>query len=243
VELVNFGMEDVIQKINEKMESLSRLAFTEISGLTTRYLRDVIRNEANTFDPDTVKNIDESGLRRIFASVDESVLGKSDQGKIYDVLQKINKDDEIKENERYVAHYISYLIEIGEKISDREKSVNRFVIICNEYLHGKNFIFRNDEYSVSIEYEDGSLVQMEDLSSGEKQIVSLFAHLILDDEEKNYVIIDEPELSLSVDWQQRFLQDISDLDTCHFIGAVTHSPFIFENSLDQYAIDLLSCYE
>lgn len=80
---------------------------------------------------------------------------------------------------------------------------------------------------------------MEELSSGEKQIVSLFSHLTLDDDVSNYIVIDEPELSLSVDWQQRFLEDISQLSTCAFIGAVTHSPFIFENSLDPYTVDLL----
>lgn len=80
---------------------------------------------------------------------------------------------------------------------------------------------------------------MEELSSGEKQIVSLFSHLLLDQDVLNYIVIDEPELSLSVDWQQRFLEDISEVPTCAFIGAVTHSPFIFENSLDRHTLDLL----
>lgn len=241
VELVNFGMEDVHVLIEEKMEALRNLALSEIRSLSTRYLRDVIRNEANTYDPNRVRDFDQRDLRRIFANVDESLLSQPDQKKIYSVIEKIKTGDDIEENERYVAHYISSLIDIGEKIASREKPVHEFARICKSYLFGKRFRFDNSGYSLPIEYGDGDSVEMEDLSSGEKQIVSLFAHMTLDESPRNYVIIDEPELSLSVDWQQKFLQDISELDTCAFVGAVTHSPFVFENKLDDYAVDMISC--
>jgi hypothetical protein len=241
VELVNFGMEDVHVLIEEKMEALRYLALSEIRSLSTRYLRDVIRNEANTYDPNRVRDFDQRDLRRIFANVDESLLSQPDQNKIYSVIEKIKTGENIEENERYVAHYISSLIDIGEKIALREKPVHEFARICNSYLFGKRFRFDNSGYSLPIEYGDGDSVEMEDLSSGEKQIVSLFAHMTLDESPNNYVIIDEPELSLSVDWQQKFLQDISDLDSCAFVGAVTHSPFVFENKLDDYAVDMISC--
>lgn len=241
VELVNFGMEDVHIMIEGKMETLRNLALSEIRSLSTRYLRDVIRDEANTYDPSRVRDFDQRDLRRIFANVDESLLSQPDQTKIYEVVEKIKTGDDIEENERYVAHYISSLIDIGEKIATREKPVHEFVRICKSYLFGKRFRFDNAGYSLPIEYGDGDSVEMEDLSSGEKQIVSLFAHMTLDENPSNYVIIDEPELSLSVDWQQKFLQDISDLDSCAFVGAVTHSPFVFENKLDRYAVDMISC--
>ena len=47
-------------------------------------------------------------------------------------------------------------------------------------------------------------------------------------------MIDEPELSLSVPWQKRFLVDIHNANFCEGIVAVTHSPFIFENELEPY---------
>ena len=76
------------------------------------------------------------------------------------------------------------------------------------------------------------------LSSGEKQIVSIFSHIYLDDTFNDFLIIDEPELSLSVTWQKRFLTDILDSQKCHFIFSVTHSPFIFQNQLEESAFDL-----
>ena len=243
VELVNFGMEDVYEMIQKKMEVLRSLALSEIRSLSTLYLRDVIKNVANTYDPSRVRDFDRRDLKRIFANVDESVLSQPDQAMIYNVVDKINTGAGIEENERYVAHYISLLIDIWEKIASREKPVYEFARICESYLFGKRFRFDSTGYSLPIEYAEGDSVRMEDLSSGEKQIVSLFAHMTLDERPSNYVIIDEPELSLSVDWQQKFLQDISDLDSCAFVGAVTHSPFVFENNLDEHAVDMTSCID
>ena len=52
---------------------------------------------------------------------------------------------------------------------------------------------------------------------------------------KHFVLIDEPELSLSVPWQRRFLVDIKNGKHCSGLVAVTHSPFVYENELKPYA--------
>ena len=76
---------------------------------------------------------------------------------------------------------------------------------------------------------------MECLSSGEKQIVSLFAKLYLDIDNSFVLLLDEPELSLSVFWQEKLLPDILRSQKCKLMLAVTHSPFIYNNSLEDYA--------
>jgi len=50
-----------------------------------------------------------------------------------------------------------------------------------------------------------------------------------------FVIIDEPELSLSVTWQKRFLEDILNTGRMNGLIAVTHSPFVYDNELKVYA--------
>ena len=57
-------------------------------------------------------------------------------------------------------------------------------------------------------------------------------------DERTLVLIDEPELSLSVPWQRRFLRDIRNGDFCAGLIAVTHSPFIYDNELREYAHSL-----
>ena len=111
--------------------------------------------------------------------------------------------------------------------------------MCNEYLKPSKSI-RYDElkFSVLIEDELGNSIDLNFLSSGEKQIISIFAHLYLEEARDQVVIIDEPELSLSVPWQKRFVADIVDSGRCGFLMAVTHSPFIYENNLRSRSVDL-----
>jgi predicted ATPase len=86
-----------------------------------------------------------------------------------------------------------------------------------------------------MEKKEGSKIDLRELSSGEKQIVSLFSHLYLSGNKRFFVLIDEPELSLSVPWQRRFLIDVINGEFCAGLVAVTHSPFIYDNQLKKYA--------
>jgi energy-coupling factor transporter ATP-binding protein EcfA2 len=94
------------------------------------------------------------------------------------------------------------------------------------------------KFSLRIEDDAGKEIALSALSSGEKQIVSVFSHLYLDEHEDQIVIIDEPELSLSVPWQKRFLNDILESKRCSMLVAVTHSPFIYDEYLREATVDL-----
>lgn len=52
------------------------------------------------------------------------------------------------------------------------------------------------------------------------------------------IFFDEPELSLSIEWQKTLLPDILASGKCKFLFATTHSPFIFENDLEEFTVDL-----
>jgi predicted ATPase len=81
-------------------------------------------------------------------------------------------------------------------------------------------------------------VDLSKLSSGEKQIVSLFSKLYFEEFNNLFILFDEPELSLSIEWQKQLLPDIVKSQQCSFLLAVTHSPFIFKNELEKYAIGM-----
>ena len=67
----------------------------------------------------------------------------------------------------------------------------------------------------------------------------MFSKIYLSDANKKFIVLfDEPELSLSMTWQKQLLPDVVNSGKCEFLLAVTHSPFIFDNELDQYAISL-----
>ena len=97
--------------------------------------------------------------------------------------------------------------------------IDMYVSTVNDLLEGKRVAFTGDDVCVFDETNDVRINQ-NDLSSGEKQIVSLFSHLYLSGKERYFVLIDEPELSLSVPWQRRFLEDIRGGHFCAGLVAV-----------------------
>ena len=121
----------------------------------------------------------------------------------------------------------------------------------HKYFNGKKFYYDQSELKIYVELETlpGKYERVElskllsKLSSGEKQIVSLFSKLYLENEKDSILIIDEPELSISMNWQRMLLPDIIRSENCKLLLTVTHSPYIFDNEFDSYAKDMKACID
>jgi predicted ATP-binding protein involved in virulence len=99
----------------------------------------------------------------------------------------------------------------------------------NEFLDGKRlekkFTPKIADSHVTLQFDDGRATSLRALSSGERQIVTLIyaaTHM----NEQQVVLIDEPELSLHVDWQRKLLSRMSSQLGDRQIIACTHSPVI-----------------
>ncbi len=68
-------------------------------------------------------------------------------------------------------------------------------------------------------------ISSDKLSSGEKQMLSFLSYNAFS--ENTIFFIDEPELSLHIDWQRLLLQTLLDQGTGNQFFIATHSPFIF----------------
>lgn len=72
-------------------------------------------------------------------------------------------------------------------------------------------------------------VDLDQLSSGEKQLLLILTTVFLQEEKPNILIMDEPEVSLHISWQDQLIKLIRKLNpNCQLIVA-THSPNIFAN--------------
>ncbi len=237
LELVEFGMEDVEQTITRRMAQIKENVRNGLDNLTGTYLRDVIRGVHTKVDVQSLEKIDAAALDAVFERIDEATLPTSDKALLKEKVAAISTTHAIEEQDKVIAHFLSKLIDLYTEQQANEKNVRDFVTLCNQYLSGKEIVYDNVKYTIFISRpgspEAGTL-EMRGLSSGEKQIVSLFSHIYLSGEKNFFVIIDEPELSLSVPWQRRFLPDILGTGMCNGLVAVTHSPFVWENKLEAY---------
>ncbi|MBQ7442367.1 MAG: ATP-binding protein [Bacteroidaceae bacterium] len=67
------------------------------------------------------------------------------------------------------------------------------------------------------------------LSSGEKQILIILLTVLVEDKQPYVLLMDEPEVSLHVEWQQRLLVLIRDLNPHVQVILTTHSPAVIMN--------------
>lgn len=241
IELVSFGMEDVRHVINKLMGELRGYSLTQYNNLSANYLRDVIKGQADNYVAKDINSLDDNRITKILNRVSEVALSREDKAVLRRKIKNIQnkKKNETEINDRYLAHYFARLVAITLDISARETSIASFVQVCNQYLKpGKSIVYDEISFVVKIVDDRGRDLDLSVLSSGEKQIVSLFSHLYLDETRNQIVIIDEPELSLSVPWQRMFLPDILNSGRAGFLLAVTHSPFVYENALKPRAKDL-----
>lgn len=117
------------------------------------------------------------------------------------------------------------------------KSMDNFFQTVNSYLNdsGKKINFNDKEGILEFSTKHEKNLPIESLSSGEKQIIIFFAYLILGISEKRegIFIVDEPELSLHLKWQQRFSQDIIKVSPQLQLIFATHSPEIVGSLRDK----------
>ncbi|MBL1198088.1 MAG: AAA family ATPase [Nostoc sp. GBBB01] len=155
-------------------------------------------------------------------------------------IEKLVSSGEINSSQHdQLVYFLSKLVGLYEQQKEKDDSINKFATICNEYLNKKRIIYDEANVDISIiQTRNSSPIEIRNLSSGEKQIISLFSKIYLESSEEFILLFDEPELSLSIEWQKLLLPDILKSGKCRLLLAVTHSPFIFDNELDLNANDL-----
>ncbi|BDF93701.1 AAA family ATPase [Pseudoalteromonas sp. KAN5] len=229
---INFGMKDVSKRfdeITEEIKSSSVEWFSKINGEMLSQLVDGFK-----LDEDSRSNIDGAALKIVLDRIGNNI-DNSDKAKIIELVDS----KEILTGHEPLVYFISNLVKVYAQQKDNDKAIQDFSVVCNRYLVDKKVDY--DESSVTIKIvrrKNGKTVDLENLSSGEKQIISLFARLYLKRETNLALFFDEPELSLSLEWQKTLLPDILNSGKCSFLFTTTHSPFIFENDLASQTVDL-----
>ncbi len=242
LEVAEAGMDDVKHYIDVCLKEIERKANLSASRLNYQCFKGILNknNEEIVYDPELLT---EDEIEKVFGSINEELLSPDESSQIQSHLQsmKLEKTLAPQTYEQIVYYFYSMLRERYLRIKENEKEILSYFEACNSYLVDKAFEYDEKDYSYSIFVVDEngrSKIDLEDLSSGEKQVVSIFSYLYLSPISKSIVLIDEPELSLSVPWQRRFLMDMFKGNKCLGLVAVTHSPFVFDNELKPLAHSL-----
>jgi energy-coupling factor transporter ATP-binding protein EcfA2 len=145
-------------------------------------------------------------------------------------------DRDLKEWERHVLW--TYLEDTEEKLGTFRGLLSRVRLlqeIVNSRFKYKSLQISRDSGFRIVNDDTGEEISVDRLSSGEQHELVLVYGLLFRVRGDALVLIDEPEISLHVGWQRKFLADlfeISQLTSLRFIIA-THSPQIIHKWWDR----------
>lgn len=131
-----------------------------------------------------------------------------------------------KDSQSLMYYRMSLIDASAKQESNIRKRTNEFCEVVNTlFKETEKFIeIKGDKFIIN---SRGSLLAIEDLSSGEKQILLLLLRIFLLDEKESVVLIDEPENSLDISWQYKLIDLFVKLNPNAQFFITTHSPSIF----------------
>ena len=103
-------------------------------------------------------------------------------------------------------------------------SINTFVDTFNGFL-GERKSLRVDKDGVFLTVR-GQDLGVDALSSGERHLFTFLALVVTDARERDFLIIDEPEISLNADWQRSLVNLLEELAPDTQIILASHSPIL-----------------
>ncbi|MDO4819883.1 MAG: AAA family ATPase [Prevotella sp.] len=139
--------------------------------------------------------------------------------------------------------YLDYQVNVGNRIISilqegggdaREqaervsKAKTRFQDIVDELFAatGKTLIREKNEVRF-LQYDE--VLTPYQLSSGEKQMLAILLTVLVEDFHHYTLLMDEPEVSLHIEWQERLIDIIQELNPNAQIILTTHSPALIVN--------------
>lgn len=137
---------------------------------------------------------------------------------------------------------INRIVDFIKELNESKKKLNEksalFEEIINSFFSQTGKIISITKGKLKIEVQ-GTPIEVSSLSSGETQIITMFAHLIFDRKvnNKGCFIIDEPELSLHLAWQEMFVSQIQRASPSLQLIFATHSPAII-NGKDSFCVPI-----
>ncbi len=176
----------------------------------------------------------------IVRSFDRPLMSSDTVNRIVDAPVATELDWQIYQLQR---KYLDYQVNIGNRIievlqsGDADGAVRAQEISAPKKLFqdlidklfaetGKQLVRTSNEIQFSLMGERLSPYQ---LSSGEKQMLAILLTVLIEDGQHYVLFMDEPEVSLHVDWQQRLIDMILQLNPNVQIVLTTHSPAVIMN--------------
>jgi len=154
------------------------------------------------------------------------------KARIINILGSIEKSEELQKvlDHKLLRQLFRNMIDELEVERLVLSAINLLIDKFNSYLiENKKLVVNGDEVFIEI---DGNKHSLNDLSSGERHILTFLALVLFEGEGRNFLIIDEPEISLNIKWQRELMAIFSELLPGTQIIVASHSPALAKRNPD-----------
>ncbi len=194
---------------------------------------DVEPEDAKWIRYDMIRSLD-SSLSQVFAD-EEGMLKqvlpviKGGGGSLLDFqlyhLQRKYLDYQVNIGNRIIAELQQGNAEAAQQLSQKKA---RFQDLLDDLFQdtGKHIVRTENEIRFT---QIGEMLMPYQLSSGEKQMLIILLTVLVEDDQPYVLFMDEPEVSLHIEWQKRLIDLILELNPNVQIILTTHSPAVVMN--------------
>ena len=193
---------------------------TELIPLSETYFEHVNVDIVSTFDSELPSDIDQGRYNSLKKQGVRSPLDKE----LHDLQEKyaFYLGGLATRMEQYVKK--GNLVD-KEYVDSLYAQKNLFVKIVNEMFEESNKHIDIDNSRLEFVLNDEKKhISMYELSSGEKQLLYILMTVLMEERQEYVLFMDEPEISLHVDWQENLIEKIFLLNPNCQIMIATHAP-------------------
>lgn len=166
-----------------------------------------------------------------------------------------NKSDRIRSEldwivERIMNIYYKYVNSISQEVENAIKQnklealvqyyqkKTEFLALMNEMFSATHKTIFESEDGLQFKLNDGTIIPVNELSSGEKQLLILMIYTLAQREMEFTTFWDEPEISLHIDWQRMLIRTVRKLNPNGQLIISTHSPSIIYEGWEKMIVNM-----
>lgn len=181
-----------------------------------------------------VESLAEGEIRTRMGSINARQERLQQLGLMAETPQTHGAEGVLDESKRPVMTvYLSDMAQKLDVLEDLARKVEVLLTQVNAQFVNKKLVL-DDRHELAVHTSHGERLPVSVLSSGEQHQIVLMYDLLFHVKPNTLVMIDEPELSLHMDWQERFIGNLQQIIavTDFDVLLATHSPYIVNGHND-----------
>jgi len=238
---IDLKIEELQNELIKYFSQLNRKYSSETETFQKFIFESLLDTESQEDAFDFVKTLDaekeKKSLKEIFLlfKLNENATNKKLESHFQgsnNALDKLKKEEPLFINDlSYVlgTRRIHSVVQEWTLLVQKQKKINEpkdiFLKVINNLLQRKELLI-NERNELVVKTQSGKVFSLTNLSSGEKQLLIILGQSLLQESNTHIYIADEPELSLHVEWQEKLVSSLKNLNPNSQILFATHSPDI-----------------